>query len=109
MLKIGETTQKTTRLRVNQQDGTSCAQELVIKDSFLVKDTCKDTDFNIYLEENGYVKSRENREWFYITVEDAKRELKEWESGAVTVKKYFTPRPHQAWVNQLILKRWKNK
>ena len=108
MLKIGETTQETTQLRVNQQDGTSCAQELVIKRSFIVKDTSKDTDFHNHLEENGRVKSRDNREWFYITVEDAERELKEWESGAVTVNKYFTPRPHQAWVNQLVLKRWKN-
>ena len=106
MLKIGQTTQETTTQRVKQQDGTSCAQELDIKSSFIVKDTSEDTDFHINLEDKGYVRTRQNREWFYITVEQAEIELKEWESGAVTVKKYFTPRPHQAWVNAEILKRW---
>ncbi len=106
MLKIGQTTQETTTQRVKQQDGTSCAQELDIKGSFIVKDTSEDTDFHINLEDKGYLRTRQNREWFYITVEQAETELKLWESDAVTVKKYFTPRPHQAWVNAEILKRW---
>jgi hypothetical protein len=106
MLKIGQTTQETTTQRVKQQDGTSCAQELDIKGSFIVKDASEDTDFHINLENKGYLRTRQNREWFYITVEQAETELKLWESGAVTVKKYFTPRPHQAWVNAEILKRW---
>ena len=29
-------------------------------------------------------------------------------TGVRRVEKFFSPRPHQAWVNQLILKRWKN-
>ena len=29
-------------------------------------------------------------------------------TGIRRVEKFFSPRPHQAWVNQLILKRWKN-
>lgn len=106
MLKIGETTQETTTQRVKQQDGTSCAQELDIKRSFIVKDSTTDKDFHEYLQRNGYDKTRENREWFYITVEQAEQQLKQFQSGAVTVEKYFSPRPHQAWVNQEILNRF---
>ena len=106
MLKIGETTQETTTQRVKQQDGTSCAQELDIKRSFSVKDNVTDKGFHAHLELRGYKKTRENREWFYITVEQAEAELKVFESGAVTIEKYFTPRPHQAWVNQEILNRF---
>ena len=29
-------------------------------------------------------------------------------TGIRRVEKFFSPRPHQAWVNQLVLKRWKN-
>lgn len=106
MLKIGETTQETTTQRVKQQDGTSCAQELDIKRSFIVEDNVTDKGFHAHLELRGYKKTRENREWFYITVEQAEAELKEFQSGAVTVEKYFSPRPHQAWVNQEILNRF---
>ena len=106
MLKIGETTQETTTQRVKQQDGTSCAQEADIKRSFSVKDNVTDKGFHAHLELRGYKKTRENREWFYITVEQAEAELKVFESGAVTIEKYFTPRPHQAWVNQEILNRF---
>lgn len=106
MLKIGETTQETTEQRVKQQDGTSCAQPLDVKHSAAVKDTSRDTNFHIRLEDRGYKRVRENREWFYITVEQAIAELEAWESGAATIKEYYTARPHQAWVNQEILKRW---
>lgn len=106
MLKIGETIQETTTQRVKQQDGTSCAQELDIKRSFIVEDNLKDGEFHDHLELRGYKKTRKNREWFYITVEQAEAELKEFQSGAVTVEKYFSPRPHQAWVNQEILNRF---
>jgi hypothetical protein len=106
LIKIGETTQKTTDQRIKQQDTTACAQVLENKGSYITP--FGDKEFHKYLESLGYKRSREDREWFYITVEDAKRELFNYRDGVVEVKEYFTPRAHQAWVNQLILKRWKN-
>ncbi len=76
MLKIGETSQEDTLIRIQQQDGTSCAQPLVRKGDFRVSFT--DKEFHRWLLERGYKKTRDDadREWFFITVEDATRELK---------------------------------
>lgn len=106
MLKIGDTTQQTTDERIKQQDTTACAQLLEKKGSYFTP--FGDKEFHKHLESLGYKKTRAEREWFYITVEDAERELFDYKNGVVKVKKYFAPRPHQAWVNQLVLKRWKN-
>ena len=106
MLKIGDTTQQTTDERIKQQDTTACAQILEKKGSYFTP--FGDKEFHKHLESLGYKKTRAEREWFYITVEDAERELFDYKNGVVKVKKYFAPRPHQAWVNQLVLKRWKN-
>ncbi len=104
MLKIGDTTQETTDERIKQQDTTACAQLLENKGSFLT--AFGDKEFHRHLESLGYKKTRAEREWFYITVEDAERELYHYRDGVVKVERYFTPRPHQAWVNAEILKRW---
>lgn len=104
MLKIGDTTQQTTDERIKQQDTTACAQLLDKKGSFFA--SFGDKEFHKHLQSLGYKKTREEREWFYITVEDAERELYDYRDGVVKIKNYFTPRPHQAWVNAEILKRW---
>ena len=106
LIKIGETTQETTDQRIKQQDTTACAQVLEKRGSYFTP--FGDKEFHKHLESLGYKRSRSDREWFYITVEDAERELFDYKNGVVKVKKYFAPRPHQAWVNQLVLKRWKN-
>ena len=106
MLKIGETTQETTAQRVNQQDTTSCAQTLDLKRSFIVPDDVTDKQFHDYLEQSGYSKTRQNREWFYITVEDAEHELNNFKNGVCRVEKYYTPRPHQDSVNLQVLNKW---
>jgi hypothetical protein len=104
MLKIGDTEQETTDQRIKQQDTTSCAQLLENKGSYFTP--FGDKEFHKHLQKLGYEKTREEREWFYITVEDAERELIDYKNGVVKVKKYFSPRPHQAWVNQEILNRF---
>ena len=104
MLKIGDTEQDTTDQRIKQQDTTSCAQILVSKGSYFTP--FGDKEFHKHLQSLGYKKTREEREWFYITVEDAERELIDYKNGVVKVKKYFTPRPHQTLVNQQILSRF---
>ena len=101
MLKIGDTTQQTTDERIKQQDTTACAQLLEKKGSYFT--SFGDKEFHKHLESLGYKKTRAEREWFYITVEDAERELIDYRDGVVKVQKYFSPRPHQAWVNQQIL------
>ena len=104
MLKIGDTTQEKTDKRIKQQDTTACAQVLEKKGSFVT--SFGDKEFHKHLESLGYKKTRAEREWFYITVEDAERELFDYRDGVVKVQKYFSPRPHQAWVNQQILARY---
>jgi hypothetical protein len=71
MLKIGQTSQESAEIRIKQQDGTSCAQSLVKFSSFEVPFT--DKEFHRYLLDRGYKKTRDDadREWFYITVEEA--------------------------------------
>lgn len=71
MLKIGQTQQESAEIRIKQQDGTSCAQTLVKYASFEVPYT--DKEFHKYLLDNDYSKTRKDvdREWFYITVEEA--------------------------------------
>jgi len=104
MLKIGDTQQQTTDERIKQQDTTSCAQVLEKKGSYYTP--FGDKKFHGHLESLGYKKVRPDREWFYITVEDAERELIDYKNGVVKVQKYFTPRPHQVWVNQQVLNRF---
>ena len=104
MLKIGDTTQQTTDERIKQQDTTACAQVLVNKGSYFTP--FGDKEFHKHLQSLGYKKTRDEREWFYITVEDAERELIDYKNGVVKVQKYFSPRPHQAWVNQQIIARY---
>ena len=104
MLKIGDTEQETTDARIKQQDTTSCAQVLVKKGSFFTD--FGDKEFHRYLLSQGYKKTRDEREWFYITVEDATREIENYKTGAKQVNRYFTPRPHQTSVNDQILSRW---
>ena len=93
MLKIGDTEQQTTDERIKQQDTTSCAQVLEKKGSYYTP--FGDKEFHKHLQSIGYEKVRPDREWFYITVEDAERELIDYKNGVVKVQKYFTPRPHQ--------------
>jgi hypothetical protein len=104
MLKIGDTEQETTDQRIKQQDTTSCAQLLAKKGSYFT--SFGDKEFHKHLQTLGYKKTREEREWFYITVEDAERELIDYKNGVVKVKKYFTPRPHQTLVNQQVMDRF---
>ncbi len=104
MLKIGDTEQETADQRIKQQDTTSCAQLLVKKGSYFTP--FGDKEFHKHLQTLGYKKTREEREWFYITVEDAERELIDYKNGVVKVKEHFTPRPHQTLVNQQILSRF---
>ena len=104
MLKIGDTEQETTDIRIKQQDTTACAQPLEKKGSYFT--TFGDKEFHKVLESFGKKKTRAEREWFYITVEEAERILFDYRDGVVKVDRYYTARPHQAWVNQEILKRW---
>ena len=104
MLKIGDTTQETVDERIKQQDTTSSAQVLEKKGSYFTE--FGDKEFHKHLESRGYKKTRKEREWFYITVEDAERELLSYRDGGIKVEKYFQPRPHQAWVNQEVMGRF---
>jgi len=78
MLKIGQTTQETAEIRIEQQDGTACAQRLVKFASFDVPFT--DKEFHHYLKQNKIAPARKDkeREWFHITVEEATEYVKKF-------------------------------
>ena len=74
-LKIGHTETQTVLDRIGQQDTTSNPEPLICMGEFDVD--FEDTDFHLFLEEQGYKRSREDkdREFFDITVEKAEYEL----------------------------------
>ena len=86
MLKIGDTQQEEAEERINQQDTTSNPQQLITKGVF--ETTFGDKEFHKYLLKSGYKKTRDDkdREWFYITVEDAAYELEQYQ-GSQSVSK----------------------
>ena len=86
MLKIGDTQQEEAEDRINQQDTTSNPQHLITKGVF--ETTFGDKEFHRHLLKCGYKKTRvdKDREWFYITVEDAIYELEQYQ-GSQSVSK----------------------
>jgi hypothetical protein len=86
MLKIGDTQQEEAEDRINQQDTTSNPQQLITKGVF--ETTFGDKEFHKHLLKCGYKKTRDDkdREWFYITVEDAIYELEQYQ-GSQSVSK----------------------
>lgn len=108
MLKIGDTQQEEAENRINQQDTTSNPQQLIIKGVF--ETTFGDKEFHKYLLKRGYKKTRDDkdREWFYITVEDATYELEKYQ-GSQCVSKVAETRElykHQQEFVDKILSNW---
>ena len=108
MLKIGDTQQEEAEDRINQQDTTSNPQQLLPKGVF--ETTFGDKEFHKYLLQRGYKKTRDDkdREWFFITVEDATYELEQYQ-GAQSVSKVAETRQlykhQQEFVNK-VLSNW---
>ena len=106
MLKIGDTLREDAKCRINEQDTTSNPEKLVCKGIF--ETTFSDKEFHLYLLGKGYKKSRSEREWFYITVEDASYELEQYK-GAKSVSKVAETRElykHQKEFLTKILSGW---
>lgn len=108
MLKIGDTQQEKAEDRINQQDTTSNPQELSCKGVFEVP--FGDKEFHKNLLKKGYKKTRDDkdREWFFITVEDATYELEQYK-GEKSVNKIAESRElykHQKEFLEKILSNW---
>jgi len=108
MLKIGKTLQEKAQDRINQQDTTSNPEKLDCKGVF--ETTFSDEEFHKYLLKRGYSKTRDdkNREWFFITVEDATYELEQFR-GIKSVNKIAETRElykHQQEFVSKILSNW---
>ena len=108
MLKIGDTQQEEAEDRINQQDTTSNPQQLLPKGVF--ETTFGDKEFHKYLLQRGYKKTRDDkdREWFFITVEDATYELEQYQ-GAQSVSKVAETRQlykHQQEFVSKVLSNW---
>jgi len=106
MLKIGDTLREDAEYRINEQDTTSNPQKLVCKGIF--ETTFSDKEFHLYLLGKGYTKSRSEREWFRITVEDATYELEQYK-GVKSVSKVAETRKlykHQEEFLTKILSGW---
>ena len=111
MLKIGQTIEQEAPERIDQQDTTSNPQPLMCKGVFEVEGT--DHEFrNEWLIPRGYPKTRDDkkREWLYITVEDAVRELHAWQASkqakAEKVAETRTLKKHQEDFVSKIMSNW---
>ena len=109
-LKIGGAVLQTVEVRINQQDTTSNPERLECMGEFDVD--FEDTEFHERLEERGYNRSREDkdREFFDITVEQAKYELEQYSidrSKSVNeVCEELEPYDHQTYFVNKILSSW---
>ena len=109
-LKIGGSAVQTVEDRINQQDTTSNPEPLICLGEFDVD--FDDTDFHEHLDDNGYVRSREDkhREFYNTTVEQAKYELEKYSikrSKFVNeVKAELEPYDHQTYFVDKILSSW---
>lgn len=106
-LKIGDTEREQVDVRIKEQRNESCPLVLDKKGSYFTP--FGDREFHQYLTTVGYDRVSNDREWFYITVEDAEKEIFNYKNGVVKINKYYQARPHQAWVNAVILDRWDSK
>jgi hypothetical protein len=108
MLKIGDTQQEEAEDRINQQDTTSNPQQLITKGVY--ETTFGDKEFHKHLLKCGYKKTRDDkdREWFFITVEDAAYELEQYQ-GSQSVNKIAETRElykHQQEFVTKVLSNW---
>lgn len=108
MLKIGDTQQEKAEDRINQQDTTSNPQQLSCKGVF--ETPFGDKEFHKRLLKRGYKKTRDDkdREWFFITVEDAIYELEQYK-GEKSVNKIAESRKlfkHQQEFVDKIISNW---
>ena len=109
-LKIGGSAVQTVEDRINQQDTTSNPEPLICMGEFDVD--FDDTDFHEHLDDNGYVRSREDkhREFYNTTVEQAEYELEQYRikrSKSVNkVQDELEPYDHQTYFLDKILSSW---
>ena len=76
-LKVGQTDLETAQERVNQQDGTSDAEPLLIQKVYHVPSYITDEMIHKELERMGFRPTRtdKNREWYPCTVEDVSKAI----------------------------------
>jgi hypothetical protein len=106
-LKIGDTEQSDVVIRIEEQDGTGHPEPLELK--YACNVDFRDKKFHRHLIRKGYQECRldKKREWFYITVEDAMKELEEYSNkDPHFFKRTFVPRSPQLEVTDKILSRW---
>ncbi len=70
-LKIGDTEREHVDVRIKEQRNESCPLVLDKKGSYFTP--FGDREFHQYLTSVGYDRVSNDREWFYITVEDAEK------------------------------------
>ena len=109
LLKIGGAEKQTVDERIKQQDGTS--QPVPLRKVLDMLVPFWDTDFHTkWLIPRGYEKSRNEREWFYITLEELIKEIDAYsaylKSPSFKVKKEYTPRTYQTEVAEEVASRW---
>lgn len=70
--KVGQTTQESAEIRVQQQDGTSCPEPLEIENTWEVPDWISDHTIHAELRKMGCMEVRvdKSREWYKCTVTD---------------------------------------
>ena len=109
LLKVGGAEKQTVDKRIKQQDGTS--QPVPLRKVLDMSVPFWDTDFHTkWLIPRGYEKSRDEREWFYITLEELIKEIEAYSAHlsapSFEVKKEYTPRTYQTIVAEEVVSRW---
>ncbi len=109
LLKVGGAEKQTVDERIKQQDGTS--QPVPLRKVLDMSVPFWDTDFHTkWLIPRGYEKSRNEREWFYITLEELIKEIEAYSAHlsapSFEVKKEYTPRTYQTIVAEEVVSRW---
>ena len=108
-LKVGGAEKQTVDVRIDQQDGTS--QPVPLRKVLDMSVSFWDTDFHTkWLIPRGYEKTRNEREWFYITLEELHKEIEAYSTHlsapSFEVKKEYTPRTYQTIVAEEVISRW---
>ena len=107
--KVGQTHQESAKMRVEQQDGTSNPEPLIIEEVFQVEDWISDHTIHAELINMGCLEARidKKREWFECTVEDIKKAINNIKFG-VSRPNSYTMRPEQQEGCDLLLDLYNN-
>jgi superfamily II DNA or RNA helicase len=103
-LKVGQTTQDSAEIRVQQQDGTSNPEPLEIEKTWIVPEWISDKTIHAELRRMGKLEVRvdKSREWFECTVDDVSSAINNLLTGVSRPNAYPMREEQQACHDQAV-------